>query len=373
MPMKRFLPLFFFIFLALPLVAQKANYTAFKPGTLWLDTDGRVINAHGGSMLFHKGKYYWFGEYREEFSTETLVGVSCYSSTDLMNWKNEGIVLPITKEKGSPLSVGALVELPRVVYNKKNKMFVMYFHLEPAGERLSGCVGVATAKTITGPYKLVKHGRINAGQWPMNGNVRPAEFTQQDREMSANKWAEGWHEAVTNGLLVRRDFHAGQQCGDMTLFVDSDERCYHIYSSEDGLALHIAELTDDYLSYTGRYLRVNPAGQNEAPVIFKNDGIYWFLTTSSSSWQHGSTRLFSAPTIWGPWEPRLNPCKGKTVSSTFYSRGTYIFPVAGTPNTYIFMADRWKSHNPIDSRYIWLPVRFKYGTPLLEWSYEWHL
>lgn len=369
--MKRIIPILFLIFLSLPLVAQKPHYTKFKPGTLWLDTDGRVINAHGGSVLSHEGKYYWFGEYREEFTTETLVGVSCYSSADLLNWENEGIVLPVSKDKNSPLALGALIERPRVVYNKRNKNFVMYFHLEPAGGQCGGCVGVAVSKNVTGPYKFVKHGRVNAGQWPMNSNVKPGEYTKADKELSNKKWAEGWHDAVTGGLFVRRDFKGGQQCADIALFTDDDDRCYLIYSSEDGLALHIAELTDDYLNYTGRYMRVDPTGQNEAPILFKNDGLYWLLTSSSSSWRHGATRLFSAPTIWGPWEPRLSPCKGKTASSTFYSRGTAVIPVKGSTNSFIFMADRWRHYNPIDSRYIWLPVRFKYGAPVLEWQYEW--
>ena len=33
-------------------------------GKVWRDTDGNVINAHGGGILFHEGKYYWFGEHR---------------------------------------------------------------------------------------------------------------------------------------------------------------------------------------------------------------------------------------------------------------------------------------------------------------------
>lgn len=27
-------------------------------GELWKDTDGNVINAHGGGIILHKGKYY---------------------------------------------------------------------------------------------------------------------------------------------------------------------------------------------------------------------------------------------------------------------------------------------------------------------------
>lgn len=359
--------------MALQAVAQKDDYTKFRPGTLWLDTEGRVINAHGGGIIHHNGAYYWFGEHRAEFTTDTPVGVSCYSSDDLLNWKNEGIVLPVSQVKGNPLSKGALIERPRVVYNKATKNFVMYFHLEPADNPTAGYVGVAVSRRVTGPYKLVKHGRINAGEWPMNDDFKPGPYTASDQELSEAKWSEGWHEAMLQGVLVRRDFKEGQRCADMTLFVDDNGTCYHIYTAEDGNALHIAELTNDYLGYTGRYLRVDPTGKNEAPIIFKHDGLYWLLTSNATAWRYGPTRLFSAPSIWGPWEPRLAPCKGKTSSDTFYSRGTHVIKVEESPGAYIFMADRWRFYNPIDSRYVWLPIRFKYGTPVIEWQWEWGL
>ena len=75
-------------------------------------------------------------------------------------------------------------------------------------------------------------------------------------------------------MFVKRDLEGGQMSRDMTLFVDDDGKAYHIYSSEDNLTLQIAELSDDYLSHTGKYIRIFPGGHNEAPAIFKKDGIY---------------------------------------------------------------------------------------------------
>ena len=46
------------------------------------------------------------------------------------------------------------------------------------------------------------------------------------------------------------NYSDGQMSRDMTLFVDGDGTAYHIYSSEENLTLHIAELSDDYLSNT---------------------------------------------------------------------------------------------------------------------------
>ena len=87
---------------------------------------------------------------------------------------------------------------------------------------------------------------------------------------------------------------------DMQLFVDDDGKAYHIYSSEDNLTLHIAELSEDYLSHTGKYVRLAPAGHNEAPAIFKKDGMYWMITSGCTGWDPNEARMFSAPSIWGP-------------------------------------------------------------------------
>lgn len=72
-------------------------------------------------------------------------------------------------------------------------------------------------------------------------------------------WTPEWYNAIEKGLFVRRDLEGGQMSRDMTLFVDDDGKAYHIYSSEDNLTLQIAELSDDYLGHTGRYIRIFPA------------------------------------------------------------------------------------------------------------------
>ncbi|MDR1764053.1 MAG: hypothetical protein LBR64_08930, partial [Dysgonamonadaceae bacterium] len=69
------------------------QYDAFYPGDLWLDNRGEHINAHGGGILFHESKYYWFGEHKGERTSAALVGVTCYSSDDLYNWRYESVAL----------------------------------------------------------------------------------------------------------------------------------------------------------------------------------------------------------------------------------------------------------------------------------------
>ena len=37
------------------------------------------------------------------------------------------------------------------------------------------------------------------------------------------------------------------------------------------------------------------------------------------------------------------------------------------------MADRWQPENPIDGRYIWLPIEFHNGKIIIKWKDKWNL
>ena len=113
--------------------SYKVINTSFHPGEVWYDTDSVPINAHGGGILYHKGIYYWFGEHKieGEAGNKAQVGVHCYSSKDLYNWKNEGIALPVVEDDPDhDIARGCILERPKVIYNAKTRKFVMWFHLE---------------------------------------------------------------------------------------------------------------------------------------------------------------------------------------------------------------------------------------------------
>lgn len=61
-------------------------------------------------------------------------------------------------------------------------------------------------------------------------------------------------------------------------------------------------------------MSVSFRGHNEAPAIFKKDGTYWMITSGCTGWAPNAARLFSAPSIWGPWKQHPNPCQGEEVS-----------------------------------------------------------
>ncbi len=353
---------------------------SFLPGQLWPDNNGVHINAHGGGVLFHNGVYYWFGEHKieGEAGNAAHVGVHAYSSTDLYNWKDEGIALAVSDDSNSPITRGCILERPKVVFNSRTKKFVMWFHLEPKDAGYSGSMsGVAVADNVTGPFQFLRAFRPNAGVWPENV---PAEMKQplpaeESERLGAMELVGGPRPWYPKQLLFRRDFAGGQMARDMTLFVDDDGCAYHIYASEANGALHISQLSDDYLSPAGKFIRVLPGRFNEAPAMLKFRGRYFLFTSDCTGWAPNPARLLAADSIFGNWEELGNPClgTGAEITNTFKSQSTFVLPVQGKVDAFIFMADRWNPQNAIDGRYVWLPVEFRHGVPTISWRAEWNL
>ena len=353
-----------------PLLA--GDVKTIKPGEIWPDDRGIHINAHGGGILFHEGTYYWFGEHKSERSSAALVGVTCYSSKDLMNWTYKGVALTVvTDDPNHEITVGSVIERPKVIYNAKTGKFVMWFHLELKGQGYNAArSAVAVADKVEGPYTYLRSGRPNPGVWPLN--MSEAERKDTLKPGFAEDWSNEWRAAVNRGLFTRRDFAGGQMARDMTLYVDDNGKAYHIFASEENLTLNIAELTDDYLGHTGRYIRVQPGGHNEAPSLFKKDGKYFMITSGCTGWDPNAARLLTADSMMGEWTYLGNPCVGEGSDLTFRSQSTYILKIQGMKkDAFIFMADRWTPRNPIDARYIWLPILFEEGKPVLKWFDEW--
>lgn len=366
-----------FLFLAIIVLFQLPAFcinTAFTPGEIWPDDRGQHINAHGGGMLYQDGVYYWFGEHKSDFSNNALVGVTCYSSVDLYNWTYRGVALSVIEDDANhDITKGCIIERPKVVFNKKTGKFVMWFHLELKGQQYSAArVGLAISDIATGPYKFVKSYRPNPGIWPADMEDKD-KTTDISKDSELKSWTPEWLDAVARGLFVKRDFEGGQMSRDMTIFVDDDMKAYHIYSSEENLTLQIAELSDDYQSHTGKYVRVAPAGHNEAPAIFKKDGTYFMITSGCTGWDPNPARLLTSKNIMGPWTLYPNPWKGDKANISFDSQSTFIFKVEGKKDAYILMADRWRPRKPSDGRYIWVPIIFENKLPVLSWYSNWNL
>lgn len=357
-----------------PLWGMAQTDMSIRPGEEWPDGNGEHVNAHGGCVLFHEGTYYWYGENRPARGFMTGAGVEVYSSSDLVHWTDCGVALSVSAEAGSPIERGCIMERPKVVYNEHTRKFVMLFHLELKGQGYAAArVGFAESESPVGPFRFVRSLRPNAGVWPADFSRRDKRRARRLKESDyAEWWTPEWNDAMRTGLLLARDLPGGQMSRDMTVFVDDDGKAYHVYSSEENLTLHIAELTEDYMDYTGKYIRVAPGGHNEAPVMFKRNGVYWMITSGCTGWEPNEARMFRATSVWGPWTQLPSPFVGDDAHKTFHSQGTYMFKIHGTDDGFVFMADRWRPRNLKNSRHVWLPVGFPDdGTPVIRWTDRW--
>jgi len=300
------------------------KYDSFSPGEIWNDTDGNPIEAHGGGMFYENGAYYWFGEHGTPGRTK--IGVQCYSSNDLYNWKNEGVALPLVIDAfDHALSIGCALERPKVIYNAPTQKYVIWFHLELKGQGYDAAhSGVAVSDYVTGPYTFIE-------------SFRPNESMARD----------------------------------MTLFVDDDGKAYQFYASEDNSTMHISLLTDDYLKPRGKFKRIFADRYMEAPSVFKHKGLYYFIGSGCTAYAPNPARSAVASSIWGPWKELSNPCIGPNADKTFLSQSTYIFPIAGKEGAFIFMADQWNVYENKSARYVWLPIYFEQEGIVLKWIDEW--
>lgn len=118
--------LFVFVLTLLIFVFQSViGENVIVPGATWYDTSGNVIQAHGGGFLKVDSTYYWFGEDKaansalfsvrmktQELQNLThLQAVSCYTSTDLINWSRQNNAL--TPIAGTMISSSNIVERPK--------------------------------------------------------------------------------------------------------------------------------------------------------------------------------------------------------------------------------------------------------------------
>jgi len=304
--------------------------TSFRPGEVWPDTSGHPINAHGGGILHHRGAFYWYGECRPEgpASLNALIGVSCYRSTDLLNWENLGVALPVVHgDDRHPLAAGCKIERPKVLYNSATAKFVMWWHhdLKGAGH-LNALAGIAVSDTPAGPFTFLEV-------------LKP-----------------GWRMAR-----------------DCTLFQDDDGRAYFIYATDDNANLCIHLLADDYLRPTDIAITIFPGRFMEAPCVFKHEGRYYFIGSDCTGWLPNEARSASAPCIWGPWKELGNPGLGEGADTTWGAQSTFVFPVPGRPGAFVFMADRWVPEALHNSRYVWLPLFFKKAPAgFLRPHFRWH-
>ncbi len=283
---------------------QTTSYTSFRPGQDWIADDGKPIDCHGGNIIYvdSLNTFFWYGEHYGNPR-----GVACYSSRDLFNWKNEGVVM----ERGKI----EIMERPKVIYDKINKRYVMWFHYDgndgkPGSRRYSLAeLGVAVSKNPTGPFVLQKHFRPN-----------------------------------------------GHESRDIGLYVDSETgKAYIGYAADHvNLTIRIVELTADYLDVTSNDIDIE--AHCEGPGILKKDGKYFMLTSDCTGWRPNQGHYYTAASITGPYNLQGSPFVGDAGNNSFNSQPCFIFKIPGYKDAYLYMGDRWNGYGGTHSQYVFLPI-----------------
>ncbi|KAI0093999.1 glycosyl hydrolase [Irpex rosettiformis] len=300
----------------LSLIVAVRSETQIVSGATWTDTSGNAIQAHGAGILKVGSTFYWFGEDKTENSA-LFHAVSCYTSTDLVNWTRQNNALsPVAN---TMISSSDIVERPKVLFNQKNQEYVMWFHSDSSNYG-AALVGVAAAKTPCGPYTY-------------KGSFKPLGADSRD---------EG---------LFQDD--------------DSAQTAYLLYASDNNQNFKITRLDDNYYNVTTQ-VSVLSGATLEAPGIVKRNGNYFLIASHTSGWAPNPNKFFSASSLSGPWSSQQDITTAST--RTWYSQNAYDLPLG---NNAIYMGDRWRPSLLGSSRYIWYPIDFSSGSPQLVHADVW--
>lgn len=317
-------------------------YSSIRPGRVWSDTAGNRIQAHGGSILHLDGTFYWYGENKEKTKPGNGIwhwGVRCYSSTDLYNWTDEGLIVPpVEDDPDSPLHPAKYVDRPHIVREERTGKFVCRL-------KIMGTVQTSTvlvADHLLGPYEVVRTG------------LRPL----------------------------------GMSAGDFDLVVAPDGKGYYYFERVHS-ELICADLTDDLTDVTGYYSthfpRRRPPDVREAPAHFERDGRHYLFTSgttgyyphpadaTATSFRSQISSVFKHPAkedlyiaLADRWLPDVPAEVARRAPDVFRRLFT------GEADE----ADRAFAGTEFDTSvadYVWLPVRFKGDVPVLDWHDEWRV
>ena len=290
-------------------------------GVLWKDVHGEPIHAHGGTIIFHEGYFYWYGEDRRE-----NYYVSCYRSENLTDWEFRRHVLT-TRSKMQGYRVRTTMQLvnedgdkvnlerPKVLYNQKTGRFVMWVHYENGRNYHDAAVAVATCDTPDGDF--IYHGHFNP-----------------------------------YGYMSR----------DCTLFQDDDGTAYFISASRDNADLHMYRLTDDYMNVEKLVHRLWQGEYREAPAVVKIDGKYYMLSSFCTGWAPNQGKYAVADAMEGDWST-LTEIGDET---TYQSQPAFVIHWNGRV---LYYGDRWGGDGSryFESGYVVYPLALEGDRLVMEY------
>lgn len=305
---------------------------------------GSDINAHGGGIIKIGSMYYWYGELRGD-GIHNYGKVSLYKSNNLKNWHYVGIILNLSSLEGK-----YSVERPKIIYNKKNKKFVMWFHIELHGKYNTGLAGVAISKKIEGPFNFLRQIKPNKKSNPIYNDF--SSGCKKNRDVANN--------------IFTNDKDKGQMFRDFTIYQDGD-KAYIIYESENNFSLHISLLDNNFTNFSGDFSRIIIGGKNEAPALMKFKNKYYLFASGLNGFNPTVTRLYESDNVLGQWKYlgiafKSDDLKQNKIS--FGSQTSFVF-YDKKNDKWFYFADKWDRKNLINSNYLVTQVLFDNNVPYL--------
>jgi beta-xylosidase len=206
---------------------------------------------------------------------------SAWSSKDLVHWKNEGMVLDVTKDlTWANLRAWA----PAMV--RRNGTYYFYFCADQK-------IGVASNAAPSGRFA----------------------------------------DALGRPLIAPSDDYPGQPI-DPYVFIDDDGQAYLYYGQGQ---LYVHKLNPDMVSVDGAPRKLTPSGFNEGIFVIKRQGTYYFM------WSQNDARDIDYQVAYGTSQSPLGPIALPTDNVILRRRGRVVgtghhsvIQVPGSDRWYIF-------------------------------------
>ena len=274
-------------------------------GIAFKDTDGNLVNTHGGGIIQVCDTFYMHGLYFPPGKTpDDFHGVSMYSSKDLATWKKEGsgpngLVFP-TQTSGE-LGPNRNCDRPHIIKCPKTGEFILAARASDLTFQKDKEVVYATSPTVNGQYSY---------QGILKG---PSGQTASHSDMSAY----------------------------------SDETGAY-FVTESGWVYPLAEDCHSWVSGK-QYSAVNgDSGGGEAPTVFRAGSTYYWIASYKTGWRCNNNFYSTAPAMTGPWTyqgyvaPVTDTSNDISLQRTWLSQTTWVQPVVGSKGTvYLYWGDHW--------------------------------
>jgi hypothetical protein len=315
------------------------------PGIAFKDTDGNLVNAHGGGIIKVCDTYYMHGEYFLSTTTDNdFNGFSMYSSKNMATWKNEGMILP-QQASGSLLGPNRKGERPHIIQCPSSDEFVLYAHAADTTYQADKEIVYATASKVTGPYTF-------KGALTSTGASSSCQVTTVPPSSCSGSIAA----------------HS-----DMSALTDGSS-AYVV--TESGVVYTLAADCHSWAS-SKSYGTVNgTTGGIEAPTVFKAGSTFYWIGSDKTGWRANDDFYSTAPAMSGPWtyQGYLAP-QGDL---TWMTQSTWVMPIVGSAGTtYVYWGDHWYGtedttqpgkHNNLTT-YVFQPLVFN-GTKISLPTYQ---